>query len=230
MLDRSSSRSLFLVALFLLAAACSTLTDASRFQAGRRALLADDYESAVAYFASVAERRPNYVNVISNYRESVWTYLGRAQYGLKRYPEARRSLEKAVALEKNDSLARLYLGLTLLRMGELPLGAREVEVGMKGIYDWIEYMNRTQPFQAFWDPNRQIRKQIDQELAALSSKDFRRESLLNDAEWIGKTFEEELERVRQDERRQFERDIGDDNGRGQGGRGAASPRGLHRGT
>ena len=74
---------------------------------------------------------------------------------------------------------------------------------MKGIYDWIEYMNRTQPHQAFWDPSFHIRKQIDQTLASMSAKDSDPQRPLADAEWVGKTFEEELDKVRDDERRQF---------------------------
>ena len=46
------------------------------------------------------------------------TYLGRAYYETGRDEEARTALEKAVSLNKDDSLAYLYLGLTLLRTGE----------------------------------------------------------------------------------------------------------------
>jgi tetratricopeptide (TPR) repeat protein len=193
--------------LILLLAGCSALTVAGQFQAGRRALLAGDSETAVGYFSPVAEQNPNYVNVIQNYRESVWTYLGRALYETKRYPEARKSLERALAMDRNDGMARLYLGLVLLRMGDVSRGVKEVEAGMKGLYDWIEYMNRTQPFQAFWDPTYRIRKQIDQDLAAITGKDFKLEQLIEDAEWVGRQFEEELDKVRDDERRQFERDL-----------------------
>ena len=166
-----------------------------------------DSETALGYFNAVAEQDPNYVNVIQNYRESVWTYLGRAQYETKRYQEAPKSLERALSLNKDDSSARLYFGLTLMRTGDMSRGVKEVEAGMKGLYDWIEYMNRTRPFQSFWDPTRQIRKQIDLDLAAIATRDFKPEQLIADAEWIGKMFEEELDKVRDDERRQFDRDF-----------------------
>ncbi len=195
-----------LLLLMLVLSGCAALAASGQFQSGRRALMAGDPETAVSYFSGVADQNPSYVNIIQNYREGVWTYLGRAQYETKRYAEARKSLEHALSLDKDDPLARLYLGLTLMRTGDAARGTKEVEAGMKGLYDWIEYMNRTQPFQAFWDPTFQIRKQIDQSLGAIASKDFQSEQFVADAGWVGQKFEEELDKVRQDERRQFERD------------------------
>ena len=193
--------------LILFLSGCAAMRAGGQFQAGRRALLAGDPQSAVGYLSAVADQNPNYVNVIVNYRESVWTYLGRAQYETKRYQEARKSIERALAMDKDDSMAKLYMGLTLLRTGGAAQGVKEVEAGMKGLYDWIEYMNRTQPFQAFWDPTFQIRKAIDQTLQAIAGRDWNAENFIADAEWVGKKFEEELDKVRDDERRQYERDF-----------------------
>ena len=165
-----------------------------------------DPQTAVSYFTTVAEQNPNYVNVIQNYRESIWTYLGRSLYETKRYPEARNALERALAINKDDSVAALYLGLTLMRMGDVAQGVKQTEAGMKGLYEWIEYMNRTRPFEAFWDPTYQIRKQIDQDLAGIASRDINPDQLIADAEWVGKMFEEELDKVREDERRRFQRE------------------------
>jgi tetratricopeptide (TPR) repeat protein len=200
----------------MLLAGCAGMAATGQFQSGRRALLMGDPVTAAGYFQAVADTNPNYVNVIQNYRENVWTYLGRSLYEAKRYEEARKALERALALDRDDQLAKLYLGLTLIQTGDRSRGLKEVESGMKGIYDWIEYMNRTQPHQAFWDPSFHIRKQIDQTLAAVSAKDSSPEQLLADAEWVGKTFEEELDKVRDDERRQFQRDMDRQRGFGVG--------------
>jgi tetratricopeptide (TPR) repeat protein len=193
--------------LMLLLAGCLSATVGGQFLAGRRGLLVGDPESALAYLSAVADQNPNYVNVIENYRESVWTYLGRAQYETKRYAEARKSLERAMATDAEPSMAKLYLGLTFLRTGDAAQGVKEVEAGMKGLYDWIEYMNRSRPFQAYWDPTYQIRKTIDQSLATIGGKDSNLENLMADGEWVGKKFEEELDKVRDDERRQLQRDF-----------------------
>ena len=183
---------------------------AGQFQAGRQELLKGNPEVAVGYFSAVAEQRPNYVYVIQNYRESIWTYLGRAQYETKRYPEARRSLDKALAMNKGDGMAMLYLGLTGMRSGDNSQGAKQIEAGLRNIKDWIEYMNRTHPLQDYWDRTQRIRKQTDAALGQLATREFNQNQLISNAESIGKSFEEELDKVREDERREFERD-GEDN-------------------
>lgn len=191
----------------ILLSGCAAFAIGGQFQSGRGALLVGDPERALPYFRSVAEQNPDYVHQSMDFREGIWTYLGRAQYETKRYAEARQSLERALARDPNDNLARLFLGLTLARSDDLSRGIKEIEAAMKGIYDWLEYMNRARPFQAYWDPSRTMRNQIEQDLSVLASRDFASESVLANAEWLGKTLEEEIDRVRRDERRQLDREF-----------------------
>ncbi len=135
------------------------------------------------------------------YKEGIWTYVGRSQYNLGRLAEARQSLEKALSIYPDDYLARIYLGLTLLRTGEDSRGLKELESGMKGLYDWLEYMNRTRPFSSFWDPLGEIRSELEKDLKMVSSKDVDRQQLIASAEWLGQKMEEEIDRVRRDEQR-----------------------------
>jgi len=125
----------------------------------------------------------------------------------KRYKEARESLERDLAMDKDDNMARLYLGLTLARTGDLSRGVKEIQTAMKGIFDFLEYMERTKPFEAFWDPLREMRKAIDTDIQSIGGKDFNPETLIADAEWLGKRMEQEIDNVRRDERRQFDRDF-----------------------
>jgi tetratricopeptide (TPR) repeat protein len=192
--------------LILLLAACAAYNVGGQFVAGRQALLRNDLQTALGYFLAAAQSDPNYVFRAVYFHEGIWTYLGRAQYATKRYQEARQSLERALSMDKDDHLARLYLGLTLARTGDLSGGIKEIESAMRGIYDWLEYINRTRPFEAYWDPSRDIRKAIEKDLDYISSKDFNSEQLIADAEWLGKRMEEEIDYVRRDERRQYEQD------------------------
>jgi len=193
--------------LVLLLAGCATFGTGSQFAAGRQALLAGDAESAQGYFLGAAQRDPNYVFIAADFKQGVWTYVGRAQYLTKRYKEARESLDRALDKDQFDYMAKLYLGLTLARTGDLSRGVKEIESAMKGIFDFLEYMERTRPFQAFWDPLREMRRAIDKDLKSIGGKDFNPEELIADAEWLGKRMEEEIDNVRRDERRQFERDF-----------------------
>ena len=185
---------------------------AGQVQAGRQALLINRPEDALGYFLEVANSNPDYIFQSESYRESIWTYVGRSQYGLGRYPEARQSLERALSIYQDDYLAKIYLGLTLLRSGDEPRGLKELDGGMKGLYDWLEYMNRTMPYTAFWDPRREIRTELEKDIDTISGKEINRPELVASAEWIGQRMENEIDEVRRDEQRyrnrQFERGPG----------------------
>src|SRR5215472_7523687 len=68
----------------------------SEMYAGRQALIANKPDVAVAHFQSAAERDPNAVLDFGAFDQSVWTYLGRAQYLTGNFSEARQSLTKAL--------------------------------------------------------------------------------------------------------------------------------------
>lgn len=196
-----------LVCLLGLVLGCASFQIGGQFQSGRRALLANNPEAALPYFLAVADSDPNYVYRSMDYREGIWTYVGRTQYAVGQFKEARQSLERALAIDKNDNLARLYLGLTLLRSGETSRGLKELEAGMRGLHEWLEYLQRSRPFEAYWDPARDIRGAIEKNLDNISGKDFDRQQLIASAEWLGQRMESEIDRARQDERRQFDRDF-----------------------
>ena len=195
--------------LVLILTGCAAYTAAGQVQSGRQALLINKPEDALGYFWEVAKSNPDYIFQSESYREGIWTYVGRSQYSLGRYPEARQSLEKALSIYQDDYLAKIYLGLTLLRSGDNPGGLKELDSGMKGLYDWLEYMNRTMPYTAFWDPRREIRIELDKDIEMLSGKEIDRPQLIASAEWIGQRMEDEIDQVRRDEQRfrnrEFER-------------------------
>jgi len=168
---------------------------------GRQALLVNKPDVALTYFQQVAETDPNYVMSFSGvFQEGVWTYVGRSQYLAGQLPEARQSLERAVAQHNDDYLARLYLGLTLARSGDQPGGLKDIESGMKGIYDQLEWIvTRTTTPGQFWDTRGEIRSEIQGNLAMIAGKDIDWPKLIASAEWVGKKFEEESDVARQDE-------------------------------
>ena len=203
------------LSLIFIFTGCAAYQAAGQVQSGRQALIINKPEDALAYFQQVAQSNPNYIFQSETYREGIWTYVGRSQYSLGRLTEARQSLEKALSIYPDDYLARIYLGLTLLR-GEDSGGLKELASGMKGLYDWLEYMNRTMPFTAFWDPRREIRSELEKDLNLLSGKDIDRPQLISSAEWIGQRMEEEIDLVRRDEQRLMDRDSEWFRGRGGG--------------
>ena len=130
--------------MIVLLAGCAAFNTGSQVQSGRRALLVNDPELALPYFLQAAQADPNYIYYSVNFREGIWTYVGRTQYATKRYAEARESLERALSSDPNDQLARLYLGLTLVRTDDRARGIKEIRSAMRGLYDWLEFINRSQ--------------------------------------------------------------------------------------
>lgn len=139
-----------LVMLFFLSG-CDSFRVAGQFAAGRRAFVAKNYEEALSHFQRAARGNPDYVFESALYRQGIWSYVGRAQYHTGRFTDARLSLERALSIDPDDHLARIYLGLVRGRGGDTANGANDIEAGMKDLYDWIEYYESSRPFEAFWD-------------------------------------------------------------------------------
>jgi hypothetical protein len=119
------------------------------------------------------------------YRQGVWNYIGRAQYHMGKFDDARWSLERALSVYQDDHLARLYLGLARARNGDNANGARDIQGGIKGLYDWLEYYESSRPFEAYWDPRREIRSAIEKDLAIISGNRIDWQRLMANAEWLG---------------------------------------------
>jgi tetratricopeptide (TPR) repeat protein len=188
-----------LFVLAFLACGCASFEASRQTLAGRRALLIGSPDVALGHFQKAAQLDPNHAEHFGVLREGVWTYVGRTQYQLGRLPEARKSLERAIAQDRNDYLARLYLGLTLARDGDREKGVRELESGMRGIYDWLEFVTYNTSWGHFWDPRREIRSEIRSTLGPLSGKEYDLERVIASGEWVGHRFEEEIDRARYDE-------------------------------
>jgi tetratricopeptide (TPR) repeat protein len=196
-----------LLSLLAVVSGCASLQVGSEVAAGRRALLTGHNETALAYFQSAAQRDPNY-RWGSAYPQGILSYVGRTEYAVGKLPQARQTLEKALNANRDEDLTRLYLGLTLVRSGDRPGGLKEIEGGMKGIHDWLDYINDAHRFSfgQFWDPANAIRSAIRGDLAMISGREFDWPRLIQSAEWIGQRMEEEGDKARRDEARERARE------------------------
>ena len=185
-----------------LSSGLSAFRIARQFQSGRQAFVSKKYDEALKYFQAAARSSSDYVFVSGNFREGIWTYIGRTQYNLGQLAEARQSLERAVMTHKDDDLARLYLGLTLARRNDHSDGLREIESGLRGLHDWIEQANSKNPFNAFWDPRREIRDEIENNLSTIVNKKIDWQKLIASADRLGQRMEDEIDLVRRDEGQQ----------------------------
>jgi tetratricopeptide (TPR) repeat protein len=165
--------------------------------AGRNALQTGRSNDAVGYLSRAAAADPDY-KLPYRVHASVLAYLGRAYLETGQDTQARQTLEKAVNLDKDDSLAHLYLGIVLLKTGERERGRKEIEEGLRAIDDTLEFFAEEDRFyRLFWDPNMQIRNDIRKSLAAKLDD----AQLAMAGERIGSQFDEEIDEARRDESR-----------------------------
>ncbi len=174
---------LALLSLLVFFAGCATIQSAGELQYGRQALLAGNNEAALGYFSSAAKLDPNYIYATgSSPKQSVWSYVGRSEYLTGRFPQARQTLERALASNRDEDIARLYLGLTLAREGDRQRGLKEIESGMRGINSFLG------------------------DLAMISGKDLDWQRLTADTEWLGIRMEWESDWARRQEVNENSRD------------------------
>jgi tetratricopeptide (TPR) repeat protein len=202
-----SAALLILSAVCVFLFACSTtMQTGSDFAAGRRALFAGDDEVALGFFQTVAESNPSFVFTTgSSPRQSIWSYVGRAEYLTDQFPQARQSLERAISGDREENISRLYLGLTLIQLGDRERGLKEIESGMRGILSFLDDIQQAQRFSIgkFWDPNGDIRNAIQYNLKLISSENINWQQLTASIERIALQMERETDLARRQESREM---------------------------
>jgi tetratricopeptide (TPR) repeat protein len=187
--------SVFLFGVLL--SACAAIRGGGDVDQGRQALLAGNYQSALGYFQEAEQADPNYMYG-TELREGVSSFLGRAQYLTGNYAQARQTLQKALSQHRSNNLARLYLGLTLYRLGDQKAALTNIQRGMNGINNWLNYLNTNfaQEFGQGWDPGGTIRAGIKTDLAMISSGNIDWPKLIADGERLGIAVEREEDNFR----------------------------------
>jgi tetratricopeptide (TPR) repeat protein len=189
--------------LALFFSGCAAYQVSGDVQRGRYALMAGDSKSALAYFQRAAEVDPGYAAKIGPVKwESVWTYMGRAQYSSGDFTAARKSLEQARSHYPDDSLAPLYLGLTLSKAGDPQTAAKEIRLGLNGLNEWLEYVDQYSIDKAYWDPGAIIRSQIKDGLARIEGKEINWPELVASVERVGMDVEREANEAATEKRRE----------------------------
>jgi len=192
--------SIGLLSLIVLVSGCAGFQAAREVNSGRQAYLSGNNEAAYGHFQRAAEVDPNYVYGTA-LRQGVWSYVGRVNYDMGRLPQAREALERALAANREEDLSRLYFGLALAREGDRQRGLKEIEGGLRGVHEWLEYVDQNQgaSFGRFWDPAREIRSAIQTDLVMISGRDIDWPKLIAAGEWVGKQMELESDRASRDE-------------------------------
>ena len=191
------------LSLSVLLSACATIRGGGDVDQGRQALFEGNNQAALGYFQAAEQVDPSYIYG-TELREGVLSYLGRAQYLTGDYPQARQTLEKALSQHKSDNVARLYLGLTLYHLGDQKTALPNIQGGMNGISNFLDYITETFRFSfgKDWDASGGIRSGIKSDLAMISSGNIDWEKLNADGESLAISIEREpdLARLQQEDR------------------------------
>ena len=186
---------LAMLSLSVVLSGCANYQAGGYTQSGIQALLAGNNQTALSYLQAAAQQDPNYI-YDTQLNLGVLSYLGRAQYLTGSYPQARQTLEKALAQNSDDNLARLYLGLTQARLGDNQAGLQNIEASMKQINSWINYLNGNFPGEG-WDPGGAIQARIKNALAMISSGNVEWPRLFADGESVGLGVAQQQQTFRQ---------------------------------
>jgi tetratricopeptide (TPR) repeat protein len=187
---------LLLVSAWL--SACTNLQTGEYVQSGVNSLLAGNNKTALSYFQAAAQQDPKYMyGGIVNQGVGVLSLLGRALYLTGNYAQARQTLEKALAQNKADNLAKLYLGLTQARLGDNQAGLQNIEASMKRIIAWLNYLEGGGYADAGWDRGGAIRGNINDALAMISSGKVEWNKLFAYGESVGLGVEQSEANFRQ---------------------------------
>ena len=102
--------------------------------------------------------------------------------------------------------SRIGRGIKRRKTSESQLGqsTKELAAALTAIRDQLDYLNSTRQG-IFWDPNKEIRSQIQTGLSLLSAPQPDWQKALSTGEWIGQRIEEEIDLARRDEAEELRR-------------------------
>jgi len=185
--------------LLLITAGCAAFQANTELLKGRTALLRGMPLEAIPHLeqATTLDGTIRYSTLL----ESAWTYLGRAYYGAKKYPQARQALERAIAANGDDGFARLYLGLTLARQDDHDASRKEALLGLKILNDALEFIVYNTADGVYWDPSGSLRKELSSAQRDVTAANPSLAHLLERLEALGAAVEEEIDLARLDKRR-----------------------------
>ena len=176
---------------------CVASQATQEIQQGRRALLIGNPEVAVQHFERAAAFDSKRAS--SPLGESAWTYLGRAYYDARSYPSARQAFDRALIQNQDDDISRLYLGLIGAHERQDTPSHKQVQAGLQGVYDRIDYIKRFTSAGEFWDPSNQLTAELLDLIKAVSAPQVNWNNVIPRVEKLMLKIENEVDQAQRDE-------------------------------
>ncbi len=134
--------------------------------------------------------------------ESAWPYIGRSYYETKEYGPARQALDRALALNHDDAIAQLYLGLVGARTETNDAGRKQIQAGLQALGERLDYIKRFTPAGEFWDPTGRLGNEIDGAIKSVSAAPGDWQRTLAQIERLARDLENEIDAAQRDESHQ----------------------------
>ncbi len=195
------------ILLAALLSGCASVEVNREITHGRIALLGGNPGLAIGHFERAAAL--NGATSLPPLHEGTWTFVGRAHYHAMNYPEARQALERALALDEKDNMARLYLAMVRAQARSDEANRSMVQAALKDLYGQIEYIVYYSPQGRFWDPSGALRAEFEGSLKAISSETPDWAKTLSRIAVLALAVEEEVNQAHKDESRANRRSAGD---------------------
>lgn len=200
-------KSAAMATILLVVAGCASLQARTELHNGRTALLRGMPLVAIPHLEQAATMDGELG--FPPLGQSAWTYLGRANYEVQKYPPARQALEQAIKLNRDDGLAKLYLGLTLLREGNPASGQQELLGGLRNLAQSLDFIVYNTASGVYWDPGGKIRRDLSAAQIEVAAAHENLDKLISRLESIGASLDEEIDQARRDESVDFRRNSRD---------------------
>src|SRR5258705_4426314 len=197
--SKSMKQTALIYGLLLLASVygCAGSQAAQQIRQGRLALLTGNPEIAVQHFEQAAALDSK--NSGSPLQQSAWTYVGRAYYGTMQYSLARQALDRALAQNKEDDIARLYVGLIGAHEQINESSRKQIQAGLQGVYDRIEYIKRFTFAAEFWGPSGQLSAELLALIKTVAAPQVDWSGVIPRIEELGLKIENEVDQSQRDE-------------------------------
>jgi len=125
--------------------------------------------------------------------------MGRAYYEAMKYSLARQALDRALAQNQDDDVARVYIGLIGARERSNEADRKQLQAGLQGVYDRIEYIKRFTFAGEFWDPSNRLTAELLELIKALSVAQVNWNDVIPRVEEVMLKIENEIDQAERDE-------------------------------
>jgi hypothetical protein len=109
------------------------------------------------------------------------------------YSLARQALDRALAQNNEDDIARLYVGLIGAREQINESSRKQIQAGLQGVYDRIEYIKRFTFAGEFWDPSGQLSAELLALIKTVAAPQVNWSSIIPRIEQLGLKIENEVD-------------------------------------